>query len=92
MAKDPTLLMPDARGYTHLPGGHQEGWPDAFFNVLRNVYAAVLQHRGDKPTLAFPTFEDGYHVACLIDAVLESHRRGGVWTAVEAAALAGSVR
>ena len=92
MAKDPTLLMPDAREYTHLPGGHQEGWPDAFFNVLRNVYAAVLQHRGDKPTLAFPTFEDGYHVACLIDAVLESHRRGGVWTAVEAAALAGSVR
>jgi predicted dehydrogenase len=91
MAKDPALLLADARGYTHLPGGHQEGWPDAFFNVLRDVYA-VVQHRSDKPTAAFPTFEDGYRVACLIDAVLESHRQGGVWTAVQAAELAGSVR
>ena len=31
---------------------------------------------------AFATFEDGYRAACLVDAVLESHRRGGVWTDV----------
>jgi predicted dehydrogenase len=92
MAKDPTLLMPDAREYAHLPGGHQEGWPDAFFNVLRSVYAAVAQHGANKAAPAFPTFEDGYHVACLIDAVLESHRQGGVWRTVQAVELAGSVR
>ena len=44
MAKDPALLRPDARAYAHLPGGHQEGWADAFFNVLRDVYAAIAQH------------------------------------------------
>ena len=91
MAKDPALLMPAARGYAHLPGGHQEGWPDAFFNLLRDIYA-VVQHRSNRPAAAFSTFEDGYRVACLIDAVLESHRQGGVWTAVQAAELAGSVR
>ena len=31
---------------------------------------------------AFATFEDGYHSACVVDAILESHRRGGVWTEV----------
>ena len=29
---------------------------------------------------AMATFEDGYRVACLVDAVLESHAQGGVWT------------
>ena len=92
LAKDPSLIAPGAARLARLPGGHQEGWPDAFFNVLRSVYAAVAQHGGNKPALAFPTFEDGYHVACLIDAVLESHRQGGVWRTVQAVELAGSVR
>jgi hypothetical protein len=28
------------------------------------------------------TFEDGYRAACVVDAVLQSHRHGGVWTDV----------
>jgi predicted dehydrogenase len=86
LAKDPSLLAPIARGYTHLPGGHQEGWSDAFFNVLRDVYGVIAS--GRRPDGALPpalaTFEDGYHSACVVDAILESHRRGGVWTAVSA--------
>jgi predicted dehydrogenase len=92
MAKDPTLLGPDARAYANLPGGHQEGWADAFFNVLRDVYVAIAQHPLEPPPSSFATFEDGYHAACLVDAVLASHRRSGVWTAVQAAELVGSVR
>jgi len=92
MAKDPSLLRPDARAYANLPGGHQEGWADAFCNVLRDVYAAIAHHPVEPPPSAFATFEDGYHTACLVDAVLASHRRGGVWTAVQAVELAGSVR
>jgi predicted dehydrogenase len=84
LAKDPSLLGPVARGYTHLPGGHQEGWSDAFFNVLRDIYGFIAA--GCRPTdprpPAFATFEDGYHAACVVDAVLESHRRGAVWTKV----------
>ena len=85
-AKDPSLLAPAARAYAHLPGGHQEAWADAFCNVMRDIYgfiAAGQRARRPRPP-AFATFEDGYHAACLVDAVLESHRRGGVWTKVQA--------
>jgi len=96
LAKDPSLLTLAARPYAHLPGGHQEGWSDAFCNVLRDVYATVQQRRNGTPVSPTPstvaTFEDGYRVTQLVDAVLESHRRGGVWVDVHQPALAGSVR
>ena len=76
LAKDPSLLAPGARAYAHLPGGHQEGWADAFCNVLRDIYGTIAA--GARPGAprppAFATFEDGYHSACLVDAMLESHR------------------
>ena len=92
LAKDPALLLPAARAYTHLPGGHQEGWSDAFFNLLRDVYDAVTGRTDPGRGSAFATFEDGYRVAALIDAVLASHHAGGVWTPVGAPALAGTAR
>jgi predicted dehydrogenase len=92
LAKDPSLLTATARGYTHLPGGHQEGWSDAFFNLLRDVYDAVAGRTDAGRGTAFATFEDGYRVAALIDAVLASHRDGGVWTRVAAPQLAGSLQ
>jgi len=83
LAKDPSLLSAGARGYAHLPGGHQEAWADAFCNVMRDVYDVISGRRPRNPRPpAFATFEDGYHSACVVDAVLESHRRGAVWTRV----------
>ena len=92
MAKDPSLLAPAARAYAHLPGGHQEGWPDAFFNVLRDVYDAIRRPGSGSPSSACATFEDGYRVACLVDAVLDSHRQGGVWTGVHVSELVESLQ
>jgi predicted dehydrogenase len=85
LAKDPSLLGAAARPYAHLPGGHQEAWADAFCNVMRDIYRAIAcpESRTARAP-AFATFEDGYRAACLVDAVLESHRRGGVWTRVAA--------
>jgi predicted dehydrogenase len=84
LAKDPGLVSSAARPYTNLPGGHQEGWPDAFRNVLRDVYHFILdgKHPNDCRPPAFATFEDGYHAACVVDAILDSHAAGGVWTPV----------
>jgi predicted dehydrogenase len=86
LAKDPALLTPLARAYTHLPGGHQEAWADAFCNVMRDVYGVIAARMAGKTTIvrppAFATFKDGYRAACIVDAILESHRRGGVWTPV----------
>jgi predicted dehydrogenase len=94
MPKDPALLSPAARAYARLPGGHQEGWSDAFFNVIRDVYGAVAgRPTGETPGgQAFATFEDGYRAACLVDAVLESHQRGGTWTNVQVPQFEGAPR
>ena len=85
LAKDPSLLAPAARAYAHLPGGHQEGWADAFRNVMSDIYTFIRDGRppSDPHPPAFATFEDGYRAGCVVDAVLESHRAGGRWTAVE---------
>jgi predicted dehydrogenase len=95
LPKDPNLLAPGAARYARLPAGHQEGWADAFFNVLRDIYGVILDRaEGRRPSdpkpPAFATFEDGYHAACVVEAVLDSHRRGGAWTKVPA--LIGATR
>jgi len=84
LPKDPSLLTGRAQQYAHLPGGHQEGWPDAFFNVLREVYECIAGGGGPDAMkkAAFPTFEDGYRSACVVEAILKSHASGNTWTKV----------
>ena len=84
LPKDPALLAPAARAYAHLPGGHQEAWADAFRNVMRDIYSVIRDggRSSDPRPPAFATFEDGYRAASIVDAVLDSHRAGGVWTSV----------
>ena len=84
LEKHPPLLDPSVRKYTHLPGGHQEGWSDAFCNVLRDVYELIAANRGMAGPIPPPvaTFEDGYRANRLVDAMLESHKQGGKWQKV----------
>ncbi|HEX3846556.1 MAG TPA: Gfo/Idh/MocA family oxidoreductase [Steroidobacteraceae bacterium] len=81
--KDPASLAADARSYAHLPAGHQEGWADAFRNVMADAYRWIRQGAAPqaKPS-ALATFADGYRSDCLIEAMLKSHGAGGVWQAV----------
>lgn len=84
LAKDPGLMDPAVRHYAHMPGGHQEGWPDAFGNIMRDVYGFI--QAGKKPTdprpPAYASFEDGYRANAIVEAILESARKGAVWTKV----------
>jgi predicted dehydrogenase len=82
--KDPSLLSPEVRRYAHLPGGHQEAWADAFCNVMRDVYACIASEQTPDTArpAAFATFDDGYRAHCIVEAILESAKQGGVWTAV----------
>lgn len=83
LQKDPSLLGEGARGYAHLPGGHQEAWADAFCNLMRDIYGCIA---AGKPYRALPpavaTFEDGYRANLIVEAILESAGKGGVWTEV----------
>ena len=84
LQKDPSLLDDEARGYAHLPGGHQEAWADAFANVMRDIYGFIAA--GKKPSdthpPAFATFEDGYRANCIVEAILQSAKHGSAWTKV----------
>ena len=74
--------------YAHLPGGHQEGWADAFCNVMRDIYtihrrrperagdpraAGVRDVRGRLPRRRASSMRCSRAIA-----------RGGVWTDVRA--------
>jgi predicted dehydrogenase len=84
LQKDPSLVSDAARPYAHLPGGHQEAWADAFCNVMREVYAAIAAGPPFPPlSPVVATFEDGYRANRIVEAVLDSARRGGVWTKVD---------
>jgi predicted dehydrogenase len=87
LTKDPAQLSESSRPYAHLPGGHQEGWADAFRNVIADIYSFIraggnLLHR--PPTLC--TFADATRTCYIIDAMLRSAHAGGVWTEIEATA------
>jgi len=85
LQKDPSLMDAEVRRYAHLPGGHQEAWADAFCNLMRDIYGFIAE---GKPASAahppaFATFEDGYRASCIVEAILNSSKLGGVWTKVE---------
>ena len=73
-----------ATAATRLPAGHPEGFLESFAVLYRN-FAAALEARlaGRDPTseeLDFPTIDDGVRGMAFIDAVVDSSKRGGVWT------------
>jgi predicted dehydrogenase len=79
MAKDPSLMLPEAAKYAHLPGGHQEGWADAFRNIVGDIYEWISS--GQKPVTVC-TFADAQHVGAIVEAMLKSHEAGGIWQSV----------
>jgi predicted dehydrogenase len=84
MQKDPALVDPTLRSYVHLPGGHQEGWPDANFNVMQSIYGFIAAGKksGDQRPGAFATFEDGYRANAVVETIIQSARAGSVWKEV----------
>lgn len=82
LLRDPALLR---AGTARLPGGHQEGWADALRALCADFYAyADARERGTRHEPTVASFEDGAHVAQLVDAVLESDAQGG-WVTVGSA-------
>jgi predicted dehydrogenase len=82
--KDPSLLDPSVRDYAALPGGHNEGWPDAFRNLMRNIFTYIAENRDPATAngIDFPRFQTGYQISCITDAIFKSHQTGGSWVNV----------
>jgi predicted dehydrogenase len=84
LLKDPPLLDKTIRGYAALPGGHNEAWPDAFRNLMRNILGFIAGGRDPRTAdeITFPTFATGYRIACIVDAIAASAKAGGRWKGV----------
>lgn len=76
-------LYPESAAHTRIPGGHPEGYLEAFGNIYRN-FAKCLQSRlagvkVDQVYKDFPTVEDGLRGMEFIEAVVASSASDEKW-------------
>jgi len=84
LSKDPNLMDASVASYAGLPGGHNEGWPDAFKNLMRNILTFIAEGRDPATAdgVQFPRFEEGCRAAFVVDAIMRSQNAGNRWMEV----------
>ncbi|MHB1034633.1 MAG: Gfo/Idh/MocA family protein [Pirellulales bacterium] len=73
LLRDPSLVADMPRRFINYPGGHNEGFPDAFKQCFRAFYEAVAA--GNSGAALYPTFAEGHREVQLCEAILKSHRQ-----------------
>jgi predicted dehydrogenase len=80
------FLEPEALFNTRTPGGHPEGYLEAFANLYRN-FALALSARIDgvhvPEHIDFPSVDDGIRGMAFIDTVVKSGQSKEKWTAFD---------
>ncbi|MCU6710740.1 Gfo/Idh/MocA family oxidoreductase [Paenibacillus sp. J5C_2022] len=80
MIKDTSLLHPEARRYADYPGGHNEGYPDTFKQLFKDIYHAMASNEY-RDGISYPSFTDGLREQTLCESINKSqHERK--WIAV----------
>ena len=74
LTRDPALMDATVRGFSNYPGGHNEGFPDAFKQCFRAFYEDIASG-ADPQSARYPTFADGLYKMVLCDAIMESHTK-----------------
>jgi predicted dehydrogenase len=83
LLKDPVHLDPTAANIAFYPGGHVEGYGEAFTALFQTVYRDVI-NGGPSPHPAYPTFQDGYRGLLVADAIWSSNNNR-TWVALDEA-------
>ena len=74
LVRDPALVGEMPRGFINYPGGHNEGFPDAFKQCFRAFYQHIAAgDPGAEPI--YPTFDEGHREVVLCEAIMESHKQ-----------------
>ncbi len=72
-------LSPEAQAHTRIPGGHPEGYLEAFANIYRNFAFCLRAYlKGEKPDPVyqdFPTVSDGVRGMKFIEKVVASSQK-----------------
>ncbi|KQI70217.1 oxidoreductase [Loktanella sp. 3ANDIMAR09] len=65
---------------TRVPGGHPEGYLEAFANIYAAAADAIEAARaGEKSSALYPTIQDGLDGVAFVDACARSSRRNAAW-------------
>ena len=75
MLRDPAMLDAETAAYSNYPAGHAEGFPDAFKQLYRAIYADIRAGRRS-PAPLYATFADGHRELLLCEAIARSHQTG----------------
>ena len=81
----PAYLSPAAQAHIRTPGGHPEGYFEAFANIYRNFAFAVAAHEAGEnhdPLHDYPTIDNGLSGLAFVDAILRNSRGNEKWTDV----------
>jgi predicted dehydrogenase len=77
-------LSASANRATRLPGGHPEGYLEAFAQIYSDAAELVRAHTGkrapDPLARLAPGIADGVRGVAFIEAAVASHRNNGAWT------------
>ena len=65
-------MLPAARSYADLPGGHSEGYDDTFKQVFRRFYHSIEDPNAEPE---YPQFTDGLRQLTILEAELASNQR-----------------
>ena len=81
-----TSASPEAMRVSRIPGGHPEGYLEAFASIYTEVAAAIRAHRDGSETdrnVIFPVGEDGLKGVAFVEAAVRSSEAGTSWAEVE---------
>ncbi len=76
---------PAAARVTRIPGGHPEGYLEAFATTYTEIAHAILARRTGvalDPSVQFPTVVDGVQGVIFVEAVVASAAAGGIWVPI----------
>lgn len=79
-------LYPEATAHTRIPGGHPEGYLEAFANIYRNfAFCVRARMEGKEPDpmyMDFPSVQDGVRGMRFIETVIASGKSKAKWVRV----------
>ncbi len=76
---------PEAARVTRIPGGHPEGYLEAFASIYTEVARAIRAHRSGEEIdgqVLFPVGEDGLHGVAFVEAAVRSSDAGASWVSL----------
>ncbi|WP_246081452.1 Gfo/Idh/MocA family protein [Homoserinimonas aerilata] len=76
--RDPAHLHPDAARLSVVPGGHPQGYQEAFAAFIGDSYASIAGEARD----GLPRFEDGLRAVRITEAVIQAST-SGQWVEIE---------